>query len=297
MKFKLQFVFLSLLGLLIFSSCDDSDSKEEQAIRGQSKAYEQAFNQGNAKAIAKLWAEDAIFIEPESGLHLEGRSEIEKDFAELFQEESNPQIEIQVKSIEITAKNKAVETGSVQISRLGEDPTQTVYKAYYEKIDQDWLLTEVREFEYEPPTSHYEHLKELEWLVGEWVDEDEDTKIVTNISWSDNRNYLTQYFTVTAEGQNIQEGKQIIAWDPSTRTIRSWIFDSDGGFGEGIWSREKDKWSVETSFTLPDGRRASAVNSYIKDGAERYTWESTNREVAGELLPSIGPVNVEKMTK
>ncbi len=300
MSIRLLFSMLSLTVLLTFSACDDRDGEdtvEQQAIRNQSKAYEKAFNQGNAAAIANLWAEDAMYTDLETGVQLKGRKAIHEDFEVTFEKNRNSNIEIYVNSIEILAKNKAVEMGTAAVSRDDQESILTAYKAFYENQKGDWLLTEVREVEYELPTSNYENLKKLGWLVGEWVDEDEDTKIITKFEWNDNHNYLTQLFTVTTEGQIIQEGKQIIAWDPAIETIRSWIFDSDGGFGEGTWLNEHDTWTVETSFTLSDGRLASAINTYTKVGDNSYTWESTGREVAGEMLPSIGPVIVEKIIK
>lgn len=298
MRAKLLFLTLSVVVGTTFTSCDNrenEDTVELQAIRKQSNAYEQAFNQGDAKAIANLWTEDATYSDPETGMQLKGRKEIQEDFEALFYENKGTSIQINVNSIDTISKNEAVEIGTATVSKAGDDPIHTAYKALYKKQNSEWLLAEVREVEYHPPVSNYEYLKELEWLVGEWIDEDEDTRITTLFDWNDNRNYLTQHFTVTTEGIKVQEGKQIIAWDPSTEGIRSWIFDSDGGFGEGTWSNDNDQWTVETAFTLPDGRRASAVNVYTRLNDNNYQWESTGREVAGEMLPSIAPVTVKKI--
>ena len=43
------------------------------------------------------------------------------------------------------------------------------------------------------------------------------------------------------------EGTQVIGWDPAAGTIRSWMFDSDGGFGEGTWSKKDNSWIVKFS--------------------------------------------------
>jgi uncharacterized protein (TIGR02246 family) len=293
---RLLLSLLSLTFLLTFTSCIDKegDTVEEQAIRNQSKAYEQAFNQENAETIASLWAENAIYTDPQTGTRLEGREAIQKDFQETFQENTGDRIEIKISTIDILSDSKAVESGLATITNQGEEPLRSAYKAFYGKEKGEWLLTEVREIDYELPPSQYEHLKDLNWLVGEWVDEDEDAKIVKKIGWDDNQNFLTQHFTVSAEGQKIQEGRQIIAWDPVKERIRSWVFDSDGGFGEGTWSNEEKQWKVEMSYSLPDGRIASAINIYTPINENSYKWESTGREVAGEQLPSIEPVTVER---
>jgi hypothetical protein len=72
------------------------------------------------------------------------------------------------------------------------------------------------------------------------------------------------------------------------------MFDSDGGFGEGSWKKDGKAWIVENAQTMPDGTRASAINIYTPVDADHYTFESTGRDVGGELLPDIRPVTVER---
>ena len=81
-------------------------------------------------------------------------------------------------------------------------------------------------------------LDELEWMVGQWVDEGETSKITTSCKWTTNRKFLTRSFSVTIDGQVSLEGTQFIGWDPIARRIRSWTFDSEGGFGQGRWIRD-----------------------------------------------------------
>ena len=84
----------------------------------------------------------------------------------------------------------------------------------------------------------YEQLKVLEWMIGEWVDEGEDMTITTVCRWTRNRCFMTRSFKVsTADGREL-EGTQIIGWDPAEKRIRSWLFDSEGGFGEARWTRD-----------------------------------------------------------
>jgi hypothetical protein len=76
------------------------------------------------------------------------------------------------------------------------------------------------------------------------------------------------------------------------KQIRSWVFDSDGGFGEGKWTRKDNRWLIQHTGTLPDGRKSSALNiiTYIDDNS--CTWQSIHREVNGDLLPNIDEVLV-----
>ena len=55
-------------------------------------------------------------------------------------------------------------------------------------------------------------------------------------------------------------GMQVIAWDPAQETIRSWTYDSDGGFGEETWSQSGNRYTIRAKYTLPDGGTASALH-------------------------------------
>jgi hypothetical protein len=85
---------------------------------------------------------------------------------------------------------------------------------------------------------------------------------------------------------------QVIGWDASAGKIRSWVFDSDGGFGEGTWTKKGNRWLVDANATLPDGRKTSAINVMTVLDKNTITWESTGRDLDGEILPNIGPMKV-----
>lgn len=74
--------------------------------------------------------------------------------------------------------------------------------------------------------------------------------------------------------------------------IRSRLFDSDGGFGEGVWTREGDRWVVAFRQTLPDGREAKATNIYTLVDENTFKWHSIGRTVDGEPLPNVDDVTI-----
>ena len=146
-----------------------------------------------------------------------------------------------------------------------------------------------------PETSGAEQtspLEELKWLVGQWVDAEKDSTVSSSCSWTQNHKFLTQKFSMTSDGGVSLEGVQKIGWDPIEKRIRSWIFDSEGGFGEASWIKDGNRWEAKTTFTLASGERASAVNVYTYVDPNTYRWESVDREVGGEMQPSIAEVTV-----
>ena len=132
----------------------------------------------------------------------------------------------------------------------------------------------------------------LDWMVGTWIDEGEDATIVTECSWTKNRKFLKRSFKVKIDEEVTLEGDQFVGWDPIAAQIRSWTFDSEGGIGEGVWLQDGNRWLVKASFVLADGARASALNVYTYVDADTIRWQSTNREIAGELQPNIPEVTV-----
>jgi hypothetical protein len=135
-------------------------------------------------------------------------------------------------------------------------------------------------------------LSELEWMIGKWIDQGDTSTITAECSWIHERQFLSRSFQVTTNGDEVLAGTQIIGWDPIDGRIRSWTFDSEGGRGEGYWSRDDDRWLIKTFFVLATGERASAINviTYVDENTLR--WQSTNREIAGELQPNIPEVTV-----
>lgn len=139
------------------------------------------------------------------------------------------------------------------------------------------------------PTA-YEQLKPLEWMIGHWVDKDDKVNVETDCHWTKNRSYITRSFTVAVEGDANMSGMQVIGWDPAAKTIRSWTFDSDGGFTKGAWTFRKGRWFVRNKGVLADGRKASMVNVIKPVDQNSFTWQTVERTVGGELLPNIDEV-------
>jgi len=140
-------------------------------------------------------------------------------------------------------------------------------------------------------------LNDLAWLVGEWTDPSGDSAISTRVTWTKNKSFLSYSFKVSVPGVDDLEGTQVIGWDPAAGTIRSWMFDSDGGFGGGTWSKKDNHWIIKFKQVLPDGRKASATNIYTIIDHDTITWQSIGREVDGQFMPNIGPVKVIRKGK
>ena len=227
-----------------------------------------------------------------------GREEIEKEFAGTFKDLKDAKLEIDVKAIKFLSPNVAVESGTARTVCPKEEPDVSTYSALFVKRDGKWLLDRVTEEEppapATPPPSNYEHLKDLEWMVGSWIDndEDDDATIQTDCNWAKNKNFMHRSFAVVIGDQVNMAGMQIIGWDPAAKQIRSWVFDSDGGFAEGKWTRKGNRWLIQQTGTLADGTKSSAVNIMKQIDNDSFTWQSVQRSVNGDILPNVDEVTV-----
>src|SRR5262249_45603585 len=144
------------------------------------------------------------------------------------------------------------------------------------------------------PPNIFSHLKDLQWLVGNWKDTDENVKIAYLTKWDKFKNFLVQHYRIDAYGVEVMEGLQIIGWDPIEKKIRSWVYDSDGGFGTGTWSKKGDSWYAKLQFTLSTGEKGTLTNVYTPLDDKSYTYSSIDRKIGDTKLPNIEPVTVVK---
>jgi len=153
----------------------------------------------------------------------------------------------------------------------------------------------VREAPYTPP-GNYEHLRGLEWAVGEWVDEGEGPEIDhASFEWSPDGNFLISTQDVTVKDTLVSRATEWIGWDPAASQVRSWIFVADGSIGENTWSNEGDQWIIKTNVILPDGKKLAATNIITRNGPDAITWQSKDRTLDGKALPDIQEIKMKRV--
>jgi uncharacterized protein (TIGR02246 family) len=269
---------------------------DEEAIRTNVDKYVESYNRRDSKSMAGMWSPEAVYQDPSTGEGVVGREAIAKQLDYVFAGSEDAKLSVTIDSIDFVSPNVAIEKGVADITYSEGEPERFQYSAVHVKRDGQWLLDRVSEVEVPPPPpSHYEQLKELEWMVGRWIDEDETATIQTDCEWTKNKNFLTRSFAVVVGDQVGMSGMQVIGWDPAAKQIRSWVFDSDGTFGEGTWSRAEDTWTIKQVGTLPDGKKTSATNIIKRLDDDTCTWQSIDRMVDGELQPNIEEVVIVRV--
>jgi len=296
-------VLLLVVGCGICSGQDvgmPNQTEDEKSIRKAVASYVDAFNRQDAPKVAGHWSPEAVYVTPIDGRRVIGRKAIEAQFASLFDTAKGLKINVVVDSIQFVSPNVAVEQGQATFIRPDAAVQVTGYSAVHVRRDGAWLLDRVEEKVVEVPESNYQHLKGLEWLVGVWVDEDQAGRIETVCHWTKNQNFLHRAFTVSDQQGVHLSGMQIIGWDAVEERVRSWTFDSDGGFATGIWSadendaKEPESWHVRKKGHTASGHTTSAVNVLTRRGEAAFAFKSVSRTFDGQILPNIAEVTVTR---
>lgn len=292
---KAVLYFLSLFALLLLSAAfvtyAQQSESDETTIRAAIKSYVEAYNKGDAKAVAEHWSETGEWVSPSGEKHV-GKEAIAASLKSLFDENKGVTIKVDAPEIRMITPDVAVEEGVVHVSRADESPSSSTYQAIHVKQKGEWKLNSVRETEIVEQPASSTAVEDLAWLVGDWSEGDQES--TATVRWTKNKTFLSYSFKVRSPDGDDLEVTQVIGWDPVNETTRSWMFDSDGGFGEGVWSRRDNTWVVKFSQTLADGRTASATNIYTPIDDNHFTWKSVGREVDGEFQPNTGEIKLTR---
>ena len=292
---RLRFPIRSVLALVVGGIGGPAlagQSEDEAAIRQSVESYTAAFNKQDAKALAAHWSPEAVYTHPVSGEAVTGRDAIEKQFEGIFGAAKGAKLESKVESVRFVSPNVAVENGTARVTGADGKPLESTYTAVHVKRDGKWLLDRVTEQDVPEVVSHYDKLKDLEWMIGTWVDQDEESKVETTCQWAKNRNFIVRSFSVSVRDDVAMAGMQVIGWDPVGKRIRSWVFDTDGGFGEGVWTKKGNRWYVQAKDTSADGRIFSSQNIVTVVDKDTFTWQSVDRQAGDQLLPNLDEVVV-----
>jgi uncharacterized protein (TIGR02246 family) len=266
---------------------------DEQQIRQGVVAFVEQYNAHKADALAALFAPDARMVFGD-GSEVNGLEEIKQSFEEAFSASPKSAISVVVDTIRFLTPDVAVEEGSTSTFPDGETLTsEGRYTVVHLKKNGRWLMQSVRVVE-EQSLSAYGELQPLEWLIGEWIDEGRDEDVHATFRWDENRSFLLEDFQVVRRGEVILKGTQRIGWDPQAKQIRSWTFDSAGGFAESTWTLAGDDWICKLKAVRPDGASASATRRLTRSAQDRVIWTSTDRILGDEELPALAVTMVRK---
>jgi len=256
------------------------------------EAYVAAFNRGDAKAVAAFYTEDARYSS-DTGDSMVGRDKVAASLTKFFAANPGAVLNTEVIEARFLTPEVLLEKGFATVATADAADTETTrYSATYVKKDGSWLISDLDETVLPPANEAAQALAGLDWMVGTWKDENTGAKVETRIAWTLNKRFLRRSFSIAQENADPLEGTEVIGYDVAAGTLRSWTFDSEGGFAESVWRQENNKWLVLVSSTLEDGSRFTAQNIITSVADGKFTFESINRFLDGEALPNMDRITV-----
>lgn len=264
------------------------ENERVRAIQAQSTSMFGEYNARQAAAYAERFLPNAEY-EQQQGVVLVGRPAIKAHFEKLFQSYPQGRVHAHESQIRTIGLHMAIEQGAVGIKHSPDgDELVAPFVTVWRFVDGRWSVASLRELATDQGnrTAH-DQLQELAWMIGDWVDETDDSLVVSSCRWSADGNFLIQEFTVQLPNAPAVTGTQRIGYDPLTRKFRSWLFDSHGGFGEGHWNWDGERWVIRSTAVRHDGHIAASLNFIIPESKDSYFWQSSHRMSNGDNLPDL----------
>jgi uncharacterized protein (TIGR02246 family) len=277
-----------------------ADAEEPRAQEKEGPAKDRraefiaAFDKGDARAVASFWTPDGDYVD-QVGAEYKGREAIEKLYEKVFSARKGAKLTIHINSVKQISPDVELEDGVTEVAGDGGPATAARFSAVLVKKDGTWYLQSVRDSLAHPP-SNAEHLEGLEWLIGEWTGEaDKGESATASYEWAENQNFIVSTFATTVDGVPVAGGTQWIAWDSIDKRIRSWSFYSGGGFGESLWEKDGNNWTLQTTARTAAGKKVSATNIVTKTDDDHMSWQVTKLTVDGESKPDLNPVKMKRV--
>jgi uncharacterized protein (TIGR02246 family) len=270
------------------------DPKDLAAIQKNAESFIETFQRGDAKGLAAFWAPDGDYTD-QTGRHLKGRTALEKAFQQFFAENKGLKLGINSASLRFLTPEVAIEDGTTEvIPPDGGPPSRARYTIVHVKKDGEWRLGSVRDASL-PPGGNYEHLRDLEWLIGDWAEEGGKGEVERlSFSWAEGQSFLTGSFTKTVRNVALANAKQWIGWDPLAKNLRMWMFDASGAFADGSWTREDNKWVIKINTVFPDGKKGTSALILTRVNGDTLTLQGKDRNVDGKPIPDSQAVTLRR---
>jgi uncharacterized protein (TIGR02246 family) len=289
-------VFFITAGICLAEDAKTAEQKSGQEVRKLLTEMEESFNRHDAKGLAACWASQGDFV-GQNGERIEGRENVEKGFVAAFGARKDSKLRLLVQSLRVIGEDFALVDAIAAVTPQTTIATgEPAFQLVLAKRDGRWLIESARDtMNRVSPQS--QPLKELAWLVGDWAEEGTHASgisVHTACDWTIGNKYLIRKFSAEGKSGVVRGGTEVIGWDPRTHRIRSWMFDSDGSFGESVWTRDGDRWIVKHTGTLADGGDAVVTHVVTPVDADTITVQSKDNVVDGEKQPDLPEIKLKR---
>jgi len=267
---------------------------DEASLRAAIEKYVEAFNAKDLTRVTAMWTENARHIDRATGEKTEGREAIKKDIQAVFSDHPTTRLSGHVDVVRMITPEVAKVDGQTYVTVAEEPPIHATFSAIVVLRDGIWLIDSLDEMPLPQPPTSYDALQRLAWLEGKWVDSAGQSRIETSVSWSPNRAFLIRSFTSHDDQGVSHQGTQVIGWDPRSQEIRSWIFNSDGSFGDGVWEEVGREWLIRSRQTTATGLASSGTYVLTRVDEDTLEIQLIGHDIEGEPQPSTEVIQVKR---
>ncbi len=289
-------VALSVLGYGLLSAGEKplapQDANDRQAdrdaIRATVKSFVEAFEKGDSAKAATFLTEGAELIADEAP-PIRGRKALQDAITGAFAKSPGHKITLEKAALRFTSSVTATEDGIMKTTIRAQAPISQRYTLQFVKEDGKWNISSIREW-----TQDNDALRDLEWLIGSWEAKSKEAEIKTTYEWLGNKTYLRGNIMMRQKDRTVS-AMQIIGLDPATGELHIWIFEADGGFAQGLCTRDGDTWAFETRGVLADGGALGAKNLLHRVNNDSFTWQPVNLRFGHDQVSDLPPLKVTRM--
>jgi uncharacterized protein (TIGR02246 family) len=270
-------------------SPERTENADRAAITKSAKDFADAFNKGDAKAIAAMYTENGEAHDAD-GRRMVGRGAIEKAYADQFAAKQGHVIEVLPKSIRFPAKDMAVEEGLLRLSRGPASlPESSAYTATHVRENGAWKVALSTE-----SGVGQDRLEDLEWLLGDWTTQAPSGVIVFSFTRDARKPAIVGKFTRTPQGQAPIGGTIRIAVDPATGRIRSSGSEDNGSYSHASWTCDGKSWILDVHGFTALGAPASERILLQRVAADAITWRAVDRVMGSAAFADTLPLRLSR---
>ena len=223
----------------------------------------------------------------EEGTVYQGEKEIKDLLTAFFKKFPGTKLAMDIESVRIVGPVAIEEGTRTMKAKDGETQSKFRYITVRAKTDEGWKIASLRDFSDDPEPSPNEYLQSVAWLVGDWMNEGADGVVKFTYKWSEDKNYILGEFQLPGGTGPARKLSQRIGWDAGARKVRSWLFESDGGFADGHWTVLDDGIVAKYSSVNADGTTASATITISQKDKDRFSMKGTDRIVGDDREPDF----------
>jgi uncharacterized protein (TIGR02246 family) len=268
------------------------ESPDLAALRKSAASFAEAFNRGDAAAVAALWTPDGEYVD-DRGRKFVGREAIEQGYAEFFAGNPGATLQLQIEALRLLSPSTALEDGqAVSQPADGDAPIRSEYSVVHVKVDGRWFMASVRDTLIAESTR--DNMSDLGWLIGSWTAEEHGVKTESQCRWIGDKSFVERRYTTTGLDGAKTTGLQIIGFNAEHDQVHSWNFSPDGSFAVGVWSPIEDGWQASITGATADGTPTTATNRLQRLDDNAYVWQSVERSLGDSAIPDTDEVVIRR---